>query len=300
MNHIMPFQSFRKFVRQSWGSPPVIEDFNFHEYEAASSSSSSSKSSGLVQQPRHYGYSNEKYEKIYFRADIRRGASLKDVSVNVKTICISKSYRIAYRIEMKNKMNQLSWCTGKEYHQIRAFYRQLVRYLEDCVHHSKECRATHLLLVVLEDANEVLRRRTAARALLSMGTTKKLIHHRIEWIQAFITAILHAFGSNIHELAPCHFFGPLLRMMEKFLDIPYYDDMKALKLIEQISDVQEEEEGEEVVVVDEECSICLEALFKNKRITPVKLSCTHQFHEDCLCIWFHTRLNCPMCRYDGL
>ena len=44
---------------------------------------------------------------------------------------------------------------------------------------------------------------------------------------------------------------------------------------------------------EEICSICLDN-FGNKKI--IKLSCSHNFHENCIYHWFHFDIRCPLCR----
>ena len=42
----------------------------------------------------------------------------------------------------------------------------------------------------------------------------------------------------------------------------------------------------------DDCSICLKSFNKNNYEMP----CGHNFHQECILIWFDKKINCPLCR----
>lgn len=48
---------------------------------------------------------------------------------------------------------------------------------------------------------------------------------------------------------------------------------------------------------DETCAICQEILDINQEIRRVNY-CNHQFHRNCIDVWFQTNVHCPNCRHD--
>lgn len=42
----------------------------------------------------------------------------------------------------------------------------------------------------------------------------------------------------------------------------------------------------------DDCSICLKSFNNNNYEMP----CGHNFHQECILIWFDKKINCPLCR----
>ena len=44
------------------------------------------------------------------------------------------------------------------------------------------------------------------------------------------------------------------------------------------------------------CAICLDGLYEGIKESNMQLICDHQFHKQCIQLWFDTKSNCPVCR----
>ncbi|CAG2172374.1 unnamed protein product, partial [Oppiella nova] len=60
--------------------------------------------------------------------------------------------------------------------------------------------------------------------------------------------------------------------------------------------VIEEKIGRILAMDENDCAICLDGLNEGTKESNMQLICDHQFHKQCIKLWFDTKSNCPVCR----
>ncbi|ETW06941.1 hypothetical protein H310_03052 [Aphanomyces invadans] len=212
-------------------------------------------------------------EDMARRIDIRRATSMRDL--RVRTYATERSafgFAKLYEVEIENACNNnsLHWKLYVWFGDFRTFYN-----------HVKRIKAPSL---------KMFRKQATSMMLRGMFGDKALC----------ITRILRLLFHTLAEIAPtisvCKAARALLHLTDDFCQMEYPHDHRALLTIRQMKTIDVDscskcsDDGSDVVG----CCICL--VDDDATALRVVLRCGHEFHESCICMWYYSRLNCPVCR----
>ncbi|AES81457.2 anaphase-promoting complex subunit 11 RING-H2 finger protein [Medicago truncatula] len=80
----------------------------------------------------------------------------------------------------------------------------------------------------------------------------------------------------------------------------YIEDEDAVKAVLAMDDLKKVGMDQSSCYSMDQCSICLEELFKGSKSECVMTECLHVFHKECIFQWFKRSLTCPLCRNDKI
>jgi hypothetical protein len=244
------------------------------------------------------------YERVYHLADIRRGASLRDLRVQVHVAHTKSRVKARYCVEMQNYQNGSKWVFGATIADLKSFDDELKRLVKKQVR-SMSSRAMHLFTkkgVQASSTDVMLSRCFMCKSLLSEIKKwekitslsvfgKRHLDKKCHFITEYFYKIFRLFYYYAEWLDKCETLREILRMTERFCHIEYADDRVAIRMIKSMKrSISASSENLE-------CIICLGEICAH---TCVELACGHQFHDVCVCMWFHTKLNCPVCRCEHI
>ncbi|EQC32894.1 hypothetical protein SDRG_09425 [Saprolegnia diclina VS20] len=206
---------------------------------------------------------------VHRRADIRRATSLRDLDVRVFPLdddddAIVTSvfpWTTLYEVVLENRSSDVSW-------KIYCTYRDVRRYLERVRSLAKHAKSTRL---------QQLRSETRRILLCAIFAEKAPV------IAKLLRLVFGAMAATADQVATCDLHRDLLHATSDFCAIEYPLEVRASQRMRQMSAVES---------VAGDCCICL----STDDAPHVALRCGHVFHETCICVWYYSRLNCPICR----
>lgn len=265
----------------------------------------------------------EGYERVYELADIRRGASLRDVRINVSNAHTNSKFTPKFCVEMR-RPDRLNWSFGVTLADLKHFEKSVRQSVK------KRCKKQQKMLLHISSAShrtasvsslqsscssagkekpcdtceqvaQELKQWTRVPTLGAIG--KSHLDEKCDLVEQFLQDVFRLLYSHAQSMHNCELLREVLRKTEQLCCIKYSNDRGAICVIKTLKRVPQP--------ACEDCSICLnrlhtqrpqQKLLKGAAATtdepskPVELACGHRFHDTCICMWFHTRLNCPICR----
>ncbi|KDO26592.1 hypothetical protein SPRG_07996 [Saprolegnia parasitica CBS 223.65] len=206
-------------------------------------------------------------EIVHRRADIRRATSLRDLDVHVIPLDDDDDdvflpwTATQYEVVLEYRTSDLSW-------KVQCTYRDVRRYLKRVRSLAKNAKCARL---------QQLRAETRRIVLCAIFAEKAPV------IAKLLSLVFVAMAATANQVATCDVHRDLLHATNDFCAIEYPLELRASQLMRQMSLVHG---------VEDDCCICLCAGDGSH----VALRCGHVFHEACICVWYSTRLNCPVCR----
>lgn len=266
-------------------------------------------------------------ERVDQLADVRRGASLSDVRVDVNVAHTKSRLKARFFVEMRHVdaagVVDSKWGFGVFMTEVKAFESQLLKLIKK---HSCSTDSTDSgdKLIKQKSAKECamceeLKREMKLWCKLS-GFGKRHMDAKCERVTAFFYKLLRLVHANAQWLHTCALLREVLRRTEELCRLQYPNDGDAVCVIEALKRVPSLQQlttraSYNQAPLQEDCSICLSSLrcTNNSKddasggsleSTPprvgVELLCGHRFHDTCICLWFRTRLNCPICRTHAI
>ncbi|KAE8910397.1 hypothetical protein PF005_g594 [Phytophthora fragariae] len=122
---------------------------------------------------------------------------------------------------------------------------------------------------------------------------------KCDTIKSFFEKLLAMLSNHAQWMHACESLREILRAAEEFSKMQYPHDADAVDVIRSLRrvDIGGRESGQHQ---DTDCIICMSKLdmqmIQYGRACGVELPCGHRFHDTCICMWLHTRLDCPVCR----
>lgn len=290
-------------------------------------------------------------------ADIRRGASLSDVLIEVNVAHTKSRLKARFFVEMVRVDSGTGrvaskWGFGVSMSEVKAFESQLLRLVKkhNNIKRSRgtstatlllrskkttpstaqeqllQCSSSHDCAMCRELRLEMKRWRTFS-SLEAVG--KRHMDTKCARVASFLYKLLRVVHTRATWLHDCALLREILRRTEALCRIEYPNDRDALCVIASLQrlslldgvdvhGIDNSSSSNDDVGVDDkddECAICLSSLREPEHSTArgdanasrnssssaparggVELMCGHRFHDTCICLWFHTRLNCPICR----
>ncbi|CAK4665433.1 hypothetical protein LEN26_021122 [Aphanomyces euteiches] len=208
---------------------------------------------------------DENEQAVARRNDIRRATSMRDL--RVRTFATERGGGVGvskvYEVEIENCMvyNSVHWKLYVWFGDFRAFYNRVKRVKGPELHAFRK----------------------QARGIMLRG----LFGDKALCITRLLRLIFDTLGSMAEALSDCPGARQLLHFTDEFCQMEYPRDHSALTMMQQMKSVVHRDDADM-------CCICLaDANCTSQRVA---LRCGHEFHEACICIWFYSRLNCPICR----
>ncbi|OQR96137.1 hypothetical protein ACHHYP_16910 [Achlya hypogyna] len=207
-------------------------------------------------------------ETVSRRADIRRAASLRDVDVSVFPLEADDgrvfSWRAQYEVALENRPHELYW-------KFYTTYAHVKRFLQCVCAIAKRTKCTHLRELRAETQRLLLRAWFQDKA--------PVIAHGL-------SLVLTTVAAHAAQVATCRAHREVLHLTTSFCVIEIPLDIRACQLMRLMTTL------DAAPAFDDDCCICLSA----EAAPRVALKCGHVFHETCICVWYYSRLNCPICR----
>ncbi|KAF0694246.1 Aste57867_14862 [Aphanomyces stellatus] len=199
------------------------------------------------------------------RLDIRRATSMRDL--RVRTFATERSafgFAKLYEVEIENSSghHNLHWKLFLWFGDVRAFYNRVKRVRSPALH--------------------AFRKQASAIMLRGFFGDKALCITRL------FRLLFHTLADAADLVAVCPAAREVLHLTDDFCQMEYPQDHRALLTIRQMTSVTSS--GDES---DTGCCICLGDAVGARRVA---LRCGHEFHEACICVWYYSKLNCPICR----
>lgn len=273
------------------------------------------------------------HERSFQLADIRRGASLSDVRVQVTVAHTRSRLHARFFVEMAHVDAVSSdiaakWSFGVAMSEVKAFETRLLHVIKRCRVHDADgdARANKAKLpfwkktgggdgcAMCGELRREVKRWEKFSRLEAIG--KRHMDAKCTLVTRFFYRLFSLVHTRAQWLRDCALLREILRMTEELCRVQYVNDSAALCAIESLKRVPSltriscTSAAAKVSAAHEECAICLSSLHELSsdgaasstlsEAVPardaVELGCGHRFHDTCVCIWFHSRLNCPVCR----
>ncbi|DBA04471.1 TPA: hypothetical protein N0F65_010067 [Lagenidium giganteum] len=235
------------------------------------------------------------FERAYELADIRRAASLRDVRVQVNVAHTKSKLTARFFVDLTRR-SERRWGFGVSMQDLKQFEDQMLHTIK--THTKSKPLSSAALPKPCTTCDFLRQQRKQWRKLSSFQAIGK---HRLDEkcvvVLQFLYRLFRLLYTHAECVHECELLRKLLRLTEVLCRIEYENDKHAVRVIKSLKRLcaRDLEHGEE-------CSVCLGALNgpapgSTLRATKgVELVCGHRFHDTCICMWFHTRLNCPVCR----
>lgn len=251
--------------------------------------------------------SSSSYERVYELADIRRGAGLRDVRVEVNVAHTKSRLQARFFVEMVRVDTaagsiDAKWGFGVAMSEITKFESRLLRLVKK---HGKKQRKACAMCDVLVHETKHWQKVSSFHAI---GKVK--MDEKRDLVLKFFYKLFQVVYAHAQWLHNCDLLRDILRMTEELCHVQYPNDRDAICVIESLKRVAPPTATSAgKTAEDEECSICLGNLHRTSEedavetgppVRGVELACGHRFHDTCICMWFHTRLNCPICRTQAI
>jgi hypothetical protein len=220
-------------------------------------------------------------ETLYLRADIRRATSLRDLRVRTYAFDSQFQWRAQYEIEIENRVSQnnLSWRLLCSFADVKNLFKRLKKLLKNQIN--------------VETKSGAVKHLQSFHSKYQLLFLRSIFSGKAHTISLLLELLFRTLAENADQLSTCSIYREMLRITEHFCIMEYPQDQRALQLLRQMKSIDSASLGSD----DEDCCICLcadEAVLETPQ--RVALKCGHVFHESCICVWYYTRLNCPICR----
>ncbi|GAB9464858.1 hypothetical protein Gpo141_00002282 [Globisporangium polare] len=278
-------------------------------------------------------------ERVYQLVDVRRGASLSDVRVEVNVAHTTSRLKARFFVEMRHVnpagVVDSKWGFGVFMSEVKSFESQLLKLVK------KHSCSTGNKLIRQKTADECVMCATLKREVKTSwsklsGFGKRHMDAKCERVTAFFYKLLRLVHASAQWLHTCSLLREVLRRTEELCRLQYPNDGDAVCVIEALKRVPSLQQlttttrtslsssssaSVQAPMAQEDCAICLSSLRSNSNNNNnsskddaisggslesapprvgVELLCGHRFHDTCICLWFHTRLNCPICRTHAI
>lgn len=121
---------------------------------------------------------------------------------------------------------------------------------------------------------------------------------KCDTVKNFFEKLFAMLGKHAQWMHECESLREILRAAEGLSEMQYPHDADAVDVIRSLRRV-DMSDGQQ----DTDCTICMSKIdslpvesAEHGRACGVELPCGHRFHDTCICMWLHTRLDCPVCR----
>lgn len=264
-------------------------------------------------------------------ADVRRGASLSDVRVEVNVAHTTSRLRARFFVEMRHVdaagVVDSKWGFGVFMAEVTCFESQLLRLIKK-----------HSCATINGESGTLVKQKTSANCAMCAALKREMklwtklsglqafgkrhMDAKCARVAAFLYKLLRLVHQNAHWLHTCELLRDVLRRTEELCRLQYPNDsdavcvIEALKRVPSLQQLTTTRASASALAIQEDCSICLSSLHcstagtgttnKDASIESaparvgVELLCGHRFHDTCICLWFRTRLNCPICRTHAI
>ncbi|KAH7479220.1 hypothetical protein KRP22_010733 [Phytophthora ramorum] len=236
-------------------------------------------------------------------ADIPRAAGLRDVSVDVSVAHTKSKLRARFFVEMKREktMPCQSWGFGVALLDIRKFelqMHQLVkkRYRANRQGERNGVKKCCAMCIQLKDD---MRAWSAVKRWSAINPGHK--ERKCDTIKLFFEKLFEMLSNHAQWMHECEALREILRATEELTEMQYPHDGDAVDVIRSLRRVDSNDGGH--ASTDTNCTICMsnmntfpEESADRGRACGVDLPCGHRFHDTCICMWLHARLDCPVCR----
>uniref|UniRef100_K3WB91 RING-type domain-containing protein n=1 Tax=Globisporangium ultimum (strain ATCC 200006 / CBS 805.95 / DAOM BR144) TaxID=431595 RepID=K3WB91_GLOUD len=252
--------------------------------------------------------SSSSYEQAYELADIRRGASLRDMRVDVNVAHTNSRFTARFFVEMARvdaNATHTKWGFGVAMSEITTFESRLLRLIK--THGKKQRKACAMCDTLVREVKQWRK----VPCFHAIGKANMRV--KCDLVLQFFHKLFRTVYAHAQWLHKCDLLRDILRMTEELCQVQYPNDRDAISVIETLKRVDPPSSAKlnastgQAMLAEDDCSICLGPLHRNSDehvtekekdppVCGVELACGHKFHDTCICMWFHTRLNCPMCR----
>ncbi|OQS02116.1 hypothetical protein THRCLA_21503 [Thraustotheca clavata] len=212
-------------------------------------------------------------ETLLRRADIRRATSLRDLVVRVFPLetDLPFGWGTQYEVALENRQHDLFWkffCT----------YGEMKRYMKQVGRIAKGSKCPNLLEMGKQIKKIVFR---------------AIFREKAPIILELLNVLFTLLSTHAVKVAHCRWYRQVLHTTQEFCALEYPMDQHALLKLESMTTMP----LDMAKTFEEDCCICLSAEDDVMEYPHrVALKCGHVFHETCICMWYNTRLNCPICR----
>lgn len=139
-----------------------------------------------------------------------------------------------------------------------------------------------------DELRHVITRWEKLSLLAAVG--KRHMDAKCTLVTALFYRLFRVASTRAQWLRDCARLREVLRLTEELSRLQYANDREALSAIEALKRVPS------LSGVGDACAICLSSFHHDSDNDGVELECGHRFHDTCICRWFHSQLNCPVCR----
>ncbi|ETN05006.1 hypothetical protein PPTG_14725 [Phytophthora nicotianae INRA-310] len=233
-------------------------------------------------------------------ADIPRAAGLRDIKVEVSVAHTKSKLKARFFVEMKRDktMPRQNWGFGVSLLDVRKFELQMNHLVKKHYRANgqgeqngiKKCCGMCIQL------KEEMREWSAVKRWSAMNPGHK--QRKCDTIKLFFAKLFEMLSEHAQWMHECEALREILRLTEEMTEMQYPHDADAVDVIRSLRRVDINDGGQ-----DTNCTICMakidrlpEESTERGRVCGVELSCGHRFHDTCICMWLHARLDCPVCR----
>ncbi|KAK1948136.1 putative RING finger protein [Phytophthora citrophthora] len=235
--------------------------------------------------------------------DIPRAAGLRDVTVEVSVAHTKSKLKSRFFVEMHRKktMPRHSWGFGVSLLDVRKFELQMNHLVKK--HYKANRRGERngvkkccTMCIQLKDEMHAW---SAVKRWSAMSPGHK--ERKCDTIKLFFDKLFELLSKHAQWMHECEALREVLRLTEEMTEMQYPHDADAIDVIRSLRRVDsgDAECGQR----DASCTICMTSIDKvpeemsdRGRACGVELPCGHSFHDTCICMWLHARLDCPVCR----
>ncbi|KAG7389752.1 hypothetical protein PHYPSEUDO_009672 [Phytophthora pseudosyringae] len=235
--------------------------------------------------------------------DIPRAAGLRDVSVQVTVAHTASKLKARFFVEMAREktMPRQSWGFGVSLLDVRTVERRVAHLVKKHYKASRqgERNGVKKCCAMCIQLKEEMREWSAVKRWSAINPGHK--QRKCDTIKLFFEKLFALLGRHAQWVHECEALREVLRSTEELTEMQYPHDADAVDVIRSLRRVDINDAGD--AQQDANCTICLGSIERvpdesadRGRACGVQLPCGHQFHDTCICMWLHARLDCPVCR----
>ncbi|KAG3121351.1 hypothetical protein PI124_g5862 [Phytophthora idaei] len=250
--------------------------------------------------PMRFGQRANVGKRVRELADIPRAAGLRDVRVEVSVAHTNSKLKSRFFVEMKRDktMPRQSWGFGVSLLDVRKFELQMNHLVKKHyrANRQSERNGVKKCCGMCIQLKEDMREWSAVKRWSAMNPGHKL--RKCDTIKLFFEKLFEMLSEHAQWMHECEALREILRSTEELTEMQYSHDGDAVDVIRSLRRV-DINDGEQ----DTDCTICMakidlfpEESAERGRACGVELPCGHRFHDTCVCMWLHARLDCPVCR----
>jgi hypothetical protein len=236
-------------------------------------------------------------------ADIPRAAGLRDIAAEVSVAHTKSKLKARFFVEMKREktMPRQSWGFGVSLLDIRKFELQMNHLVKKHYRANRqgERNGVKKCCSMCIQLREEVRAWSAVMRWSAMNPAHK--ERKCDTIKLFFDKLFDMLSRHAQWMHECEALRDILRLTEELTEMQYPHDADAVDVIRSLRrvDINDGKYGQH----EANCTICMSKIDRfpeesadRGRVCAVELPCGHRFHDTCICMWLHARLDCPVCR----